>query len=155
MSRYRRVEVSTYTDEKFLKLSPVRPSGQSLWLYLLTGKHTTAIPGLSGHGLGSLSEQLKWPLKDVRKHWEEIERLKMGTADWSAPCIWLPKAIRYNEPESPNVVRGWEKHAKDIPACSLKDSALASLQAYCEGRSEAYLKAFRDAFGVSFLKATA
>jgi hypothetical protein len=144
--RYRKVEVSTYSDEKFLQLTPVKPSGQSLWFYLLTGKHTTAIPGLSGLGLLTLAEQLRWPLPMLKKHWLEIERLGMGKADWDAPCIWLPKAHLYNEPESPNVVRAWMKALKEIPACRLRDEAVSALKAYTEGRGEAFAEAFEEPF---------
>ncbi len=150
MSRYRRVQVSTYTDDKFLQLTPVRPSGQSLWLYLLTGRHTTAIPGLSAVGLFSLAEQLRWPLKDVKRHWREIESRDMGKADWEAPCIWLPNAPRYNKPESPNVVKAWAAALREIPACDLRSEAIAFLQVFTEGLGYGFGQAFREGFAKAF-----
>ena len=43
-NRYRKIEVRMWGDEKFRMLSPLPPSGQSLWLFLLTGPHTGPIP---------------------------------------------------------------------------------------------------------------
>lgn len=146
MSRYRKVQVSTHTDEKFLKLSPIRPSGQSLWIYLLTGRHTTPIPGLSAAGLFTLAEHLKWSLKDVKRHWAEIEQQGMGKADWAAPCIWLPRAMYHNEPENPNVLQSWGQYVGDIPACPLRVEAICGLGTYAKGKSEAFLEAFRKGF---------
>jgi hypothetical protein len=40
MSRYRKIEVRTWSDEKFRELSAIPPSGQGLWFFLLTGPHT-------------------------------------------------------------------------------------------------------------------
>ncbi len=150
MSRYRRVKVATYTDEKFLGLTPQRPSGQTLWIYLLTGRHTTVIPGLSAAGLFTLAEHLKWPLPVLKRHWQEIERAGMAKADWSAPCIWLPNAILHNEPENPNVLQGWGKHVSEIPACELRDAALVELREYARGKGNAFASAFAKGFGKFF-----
>jgi len=47
-----------WADEKFGELSALAPSGQALWLYLLTGPHTASIPGLYRVSVLSLSDQL-------------------------------------------------------------------------------------------------
>lgn len=56
--RYRKVHTRLWADEKFGELSALAPSGQALWLYLLTGPHTASIPGLYRVSVLSLSDQL-------------------------------------------------------------------------------------------------
>lgn len=41
MGRYRKIEVQMWGDEKFRSLSEIPPCAQGLWLYLLTGTHTS------------------------------------------------------------------------------------------------------------------
>ena len=60
MSRYRKIEVKTWSDEQFRQLSPMPPSGQGLWFFLLTGPHTGPIPGLFRAGRAALAEELGW-----------------------------------------------------------------------------------------------
>ncbi|MCE4343948.1 hypothetical protein ABQW67_19700 [Xanthomonas hortorum] len=62
-SRYRKVEVRTWGDEKFRALSPMPPSGQGLWLYLITGPHTGPIPGLFRAGRAAMAEELEWEME--------------------------------------------------------------------------------------------
>lgn len=44
--QYRKVSTQIYADARFAALSSPKPNGKTLWLYLLTGPHTTNIPGL-------------------------------------------------------------------------------------------------------------
>ncbi len=46
---YRRISVQMHADEKYMALSPVKPSGRSLWEYLQHGPHTGVIPGHGAH----------------------------------------------------------------------------------------------------------
>lgn len=143
---YGKVSMETWGDDKFCSLSPLKPSGQALWLYLLTGRFRTSIPGLNLNvGVGALSDRLAWKARDIEKHWGEIESKGMASADWRHGVIWLPKAIEHNEPESPNVIKGWGKLV--LPECELVTAALESLRGYITLHlSEAYTKAFRDTF---------
>lgn len=130
MVRYRKVSVQMWSDEKFRALSPQPPSGQGLWQHLLTGPHTTPIPGLSAAGRAQLAERLGWKQRDFDRCWHEVEQLEMGHADWTAGVVWLPKAIEHNEPENPNVVKGWVAILELIPACPLKDEAITAIGAW-------------------------
>ncbi len=129
MSRYRKVEVRTWGDEKFRKLSPMPPSGQGLWLYLMTGPHTTAIPGLSNVGRAALAEGLSWTQEAFDEAFAEVFRQGMVKADWGNRVVWIPKAIKHNQPASPNVVTSWTIQLDLIPECELKDEALHGLAA--------------------------
>ena len=84
MARYRKVHVCVWADAKFRALSSPNPNGQSLWLYLLTGPHTTQIPGLFTGGEAGLAEALGWPLEGFRKAFREVFSQGMVEADWKA-----------------------------------------------------------------------
>lgn len=142
MSRYRKISVRMYADERFRRLTPPAPCGQALWIYLLTGPHTTNIPGLFSAGELGLTEALNWPLKGFREAFAEVYGEGLLQVDWTARVIFIPKALNHNEPESPNVVIGWRETWDEIPACALKVTAYQHFKAYCEGKSEAFAKAF-------------
>lgn len=144
--RFRKVFTRVHNDEQYRALSPIRPSGQSLWLYLLTAKESFAIPGLIPLDLPGLASSLRWPPAATKKHWLEIEAQGMGRADWQAPLIWLPRAIKYNEPESPNVIRSWGKVLHELPECGLRAEALSQIARHVEGMGEGFVKAFGEAF---------
>ena len=73
MARYRKVDVRMWTDERFLKLTAAKPNAQTLWLYLLTTPHQTAIPGLLPLGAGTIGDDLDWSRNDVKKFLVELE----------------------------------------------------------------------------------
>jgi hypothetical protein len=60
--RYRRVATQIHSDSKVRSLSSPPPNGQSLWLHLLTGRHTTNVPGLWPLFAQGLAQDLRWPL---------------------------------------------------------------------------------------------
>src|SRR6185312_12309817 len=98
-----------------------------------------------------LAEALDWPLKAFRRCFQEVSRepspeetarghrQPMAKADWKARFVWLPRALEYNRPESPNVVTSWRDQWDLIPECPLKLEAWNALR---EGLSGAFLAAF-------------
>lgn len=147
MSRYRKIEVRTWGDEKFRGLSQIPACGQGLWFFLLTGPHTGPIPGLFRAGRAAMAEELDWELEAFDEAFREVSRKGMAKADFKAKVVWIPNAIRHNKPESPNVVRSWSQEFDLIPECALKQEALESLRAFICGLGEAFTKAFDEAFG--------
>lgn len=148
---YRKVSVSMWGDEKFRKLSRLEPTGQALWVFLMTGPHTTALPGLFRAGEPALADELGWPIREFRRLFEEVARLGMAKADWDAKLVWLPHAMAHNEPDNPNTLKHWSGAWDVLPECPLKREAFAALQAYCRGRGEQFLDVlethFRQASG--------
>jgi len=143
MARYRKIDVRVWVDQKFCDLSPLPPCGQALWLYLLTNPDTTSIPGLFRAGEAAMAEALGWPLKAFREAFLEVSRKGMAKANWEARVVWIPKAIEYNKPESPNVVKGWATYWDEIPECDLKEQAYQTLITYMKGLSKGYQEAFK------------
>lgn len=127
MGFQRQVDIRTYGDTKFLALSPPKPCGRYLWLYLLTGPHTTPLPGISVIGEAALAEAIGWPLTGFRRAFAEIEKQGMVKSDWRARVVVLPNAIEYNWPENPNIIRGWARYWDSVPECQLKNDAALSI----------------------------
>lgn len=142
---YRKVALCMWQDRRFRALSPAPPSGQTLWIALIAGEHTTLIPGLSRVGEHGLAESLGWDIRAFRAMWTEVALLGMAKAEWAARVVWVPNAIRYNPPENPNVVKSWARVWSEIPECSLKDSAAEVLLAHMRSRGEGFVQAFVDA----------
>ena len=145
MPRYRKIEVKVWTDAKFRSLSPIPPCGQGLWLYLLTGPDTCNIPGCYRATEAGLASSLNWPLKAFREAFREIAELGMVEADWKNHVVSVANAIKYNPPQSPNVVKSWSAAWDCIPECELKLIVWQRLKAFLEGLDEAFLKAFAKA----------
>ena len=144
MSRYRKIEVRTWSDEKFRSLSAIPPSGQGLWFFLLTGPHTTAIPGLFRAGRAAMAEELEWEQEAFDEAFLEVSSQGMAKADFRAKLVWLPKAIQHNKPESPNVVRGWRVELDLLPECDLKREAIAGIRKALENAGPSYVEAFDE-----------
>jgi uncharacterized phage protein (TIGR02220 family) len=145
-SRYRKIEVRIWGDEKFKKLTPIPPCGQGLWLFLLTGPHTGPIPGLFRSGRAAMAEELDWSLEDFDKAFAEALEQDMVKADWKAKVVWVPNALKCNKPESPNVVTSWGSEWDLIPECDLKREAFDSLKSSVWALGEGFGKAFDKAF---------
>lgn len=138
-------------DSKFTALSKPQPNGQTLWVYLLTGPHTTALPGAFVAGEAHLAEALNWPLSPFRKVFTEVLAKGLVLADPKTRLIFIPKAVIHNTPESPNVVKAWRSAFDELPDCQLKVEIYVSIKGSIGalGLSEAYAKAFGEAFALS------
>lgn len=141
-SRYRKVYTKLWADEKFAGLSAPLPNAQTLWVYLLTGPHTRLIPGLYGVGEMTVAEGLHWPLDGVRRAMDEITALGMARFDRQRGLLFIPRAIEYDPPANPNVVRGWRALWDDLPECDLKREAYDVLRENVVERGENFERAF-------------
>lgn len=142
MARFRKIDVRMWGDERFNRLSPITCSGQALWIYLLTGRQTSIIPGLIVAGKATLAESLRWSPEGLAKAFEEVLREGLAEADWKAPLIWIPNAIKYNSPANPNVVKSWRDTWDEIPECKLKDKAHTALKEFLKGFGKGFAEAF-------------
>jgi hypothetical protein len=141
-ARYRRIEVRMWGDEKFRNLSPLPPCGQGLWMYLLTGPHTSAIPGLFKAGRAAMAEDLNWELEAFDEAFREAYQQGMVKADWKAKVVWVPNALACNKPESLNVVKSWRDSWDLLPECDLKREAYEHMRAFVCGLGKAFEMAF-------------
>ena len=152
---YRRVTVRTYGDERFTRLSPLLPSGQALWLYLLTGPHTGPIPGVFVAGRAALAEMLGWPQKDFDEAFAEVLSEGLAEFDAKSRLCFIPNAIRHNAPQNPNVVKSWRAHWLLLPECPMRGRIYAHIFESLSEVSDAFGKAFGETCGKAFTKASA
>jgi DNA-binding XRE family transcriptional regulator len=143
--RYRTIDVRIWGDERFCNLTPLQPSGQALFLYLLTNPNVTVIPGLYRAGAAAIAEELGWNLEGFNEAFGEVLNQGLAEADLKARLIFIPNAIKYNKPQSPNVVKSWASHWDELPECDLKTHAYKELKAFLEGLGKAFGEAFDKA----------
>ena len=153
MSRYRKVDVRIWGDEEFRKLSRPSANGQDLFTYCLIGPFTTNIPGLFSVGEAAMAERLGWPLHDFREAFKEVARKPLVKADWSAPLVFVPNAIRYNIPQNVNVIKGWAALWDELPECALKEEAYQTFKSFLESLPISLKRATKNDAKVSLLQA--
>ena len=145
--RYSKVYRSMWADERFLALSAPTPNAQSLWMYILTGHHVSAVPGLWRFSLGQTAETLRWAYEDTLRCFDELTDAGMANYDRRAGTIWLPNAYRYNKPNATSVVDGWREPLAEIPECALKREAVVVLAGWLAEIGPKFAEAFRRATG--------
>lgn len=141
MSRYRKIDPRVWNDLKFRELSD---NGKLVFFMLLTHPSMTAL-GAMRATLPGLAAEMGWPAKAFREAFREASSKGMAEHDEMACLVALPKFLKYNQPESPNVVKAWAGSIDMLPECSLKALVLQRAQGFAEGITEAFGKAFLEA----------
>lgn len=142
MARYRKVDVRLWNDARFRALTD---EAKLLWLCLLTHPAMTGLGAMRATREG-LARELEWSAKAFREAFNQLEQLGMVEVDWEACYLALPHWLRYNRPESPNVVKSWGPIWDLIPECQLKVSLYQRVKAFAEGLGVSYAKKFAKAF---------
>lgn len=143
MARYRKVDSRIWNDQKFVDLSD---DGQLLFLFLLTHPHQTAL-GAMRNTLAGLAQEKGWLPERLSEAFTEASSRGMVRHDPKASCIWLPNFLKYNRPESPNVVKAWGSAADLVPECLLKNQCIHTAKAFLKGFKKAFNDAFEEVFG--------
>ena len=142
MARYRKIDPRIWNDAKFAAVSD---DAKLLFLFVMTHPHSTAL-GAFRATIPGLSAELNWPVARCREAFGQLTTPEMIEHDEQAGFIGLPNFLKYNRPESPNVVRSWSEGFDLIPECGLKDRLAARMKAFAEGLGEGFRKAFGEAF---------
>ena len=125
--RYSRVSRKLWTDARFVALGDWPASPQTLWLYLLTSNLQGPVPGLFAAGPGAIADVLGWSPAAVDKHLRALEDAGLLQRHPRPALLWLPKAIRHNQPTSPGQIDHWIAAARELPECALRDRAVATI----------------------------
>ncbi|MEB0112192.1 hypothetical protein QN397_12595 [Variovorax sp. RTB1] len=142
MSRYRKIDQRIWNDAKFRALGD---EAKLVFFMLLTHPSVTMLGAMRATTAG-LAEELGWKTEAFRKAFEEVLSKRMVEHDPDAHLIALPNFLKYNKPESPNVVKSWSSALDLLPECNLKTRVVARSKVYAKSMSEAFAEALPEVF---------
>lgn len=142
MARYRKVSTRIWNDAAFREFSD---AGKLCFLFILTHPSMTSLGGMRAT-LSGLAEELGWSPEAFREAFREALSKGMVKHDEKASLIFLPKFIRHNPPESPNVVKSWESQLELIPECELQVECVQAAYDFVKGLGKAFAEALPEAF---------
>jgi hypothetical protein len=147
MARYRKVDPRIWNDQKFNELSD---HGKLAFFFLLTHPHMTAL-GAMRASIPGMAAELGWDEEAFREAFQEAQRKAMVKHDKKASFVWLPKFLKYNKPESPNVVKAWGDAYDLLPECPLKIQLSQQIKDFVQGLSKGFHEALPEAFAKTSL----
>lgn len=142
MARYRKIDPRIWNDEKFRSLSH---EAQRAFFFVLTHPSMTGL-GAFRISRAGMAEELGLDPKGFAIPFQELLEKGLVKYDEKAFLIYAPNFLKYNQPENPNVIKGWAMALDLLPECALKDEVLRRAES-CAAKTDAGLKAFRTAFG--------
>ena len=145
--RYSKVSRRLWTDSWFIGLGPCPCTPHTVWLALLTVL-PTPVPGLAPVGVSWLAEQCGWKQSETAKAIKVLEAAGRVVSSRRPATIWLPNAIKHNQPANRNVGLGWGRECAAIPESPLRDRALPAMAAMIESATarEGFITGCGDAF---------
>ncbi len=137
MARFRKIDPRIWNDDKFAALSH---EAQRAFLYVLTCPQMTAL-GAFRSSISGMSDELGISPEPLQERLGEglgerlpkpfakpfIELLQNGLikVDEKAFLVFVPNFLKYNQPDNPNVVKGWFSALDLLPECPLLVEVLA------------------------------
>ena len=148
MGKYRKIEVRIWNDAKFRRLSD---DGKLVFFLLLTHPALTSFGAMRATEQG-LAAEIGWTTPKFAKAFREVLREALAEASPDDALIVLPNFLRYNPPQSPNVVKSWASQLDLIPECSLQVTYLEQVKAFLKALPKAFAEALPKAFPKAFRK---
>ncbi|CAH1653394.1 hypothetical protein CHELA1G11_10630 [Hyphomicrobiales bacterium] len=142
MSKYRKIDPRIWNDAKFRSLSD---NGKLVFFMVLTHPSMTAL-GAMRATMGGLAEEIGWRPEAFREAFAEASSKGMLEHDGKAHLVALPNFIKYNPPESPNVVKAWVGALDHLPECELKSKVIQRSVAFARGLSKGFAEALPEEF---------
>lgn len=130
MARYRKIDTRIWNDERFALLTD---DAKLVFLFLLTHPHLTSLGAMRATVPG-LAAELGWNIERFRKAFDGLladtqhDDQPLVEHDDRACFIGLPKFLKYNSPENPNVVKSWGPLLDLLPECSHKGRLLSRVR---------------------------
>jgi hypothetical protein len=137
VGRYRKIDPRIWNDAKFRTLSD---KGKLTFLFILTHPYMTSL-GAMRATVSGLAEELHWGQKAFAEAFEEGLGKGLFQFDAEASFLGVPNFLKYNPPESPNVVKSWEKIVDLIPECQMKNELIEYVKDFLKGLGEPFRKA--------------
>ena len=141
---YRKVDTRLWDDER---VAPLSALAKLTWLCLLTGPHTTGLPGLYSCGIATLSESMREGIDTVSKAVADLVATGMVQFNPTVRVVRVPNAPRYNQCSNEKVLKGWFALWKSIPDCAEKFSHIERLRDALDPSSSWVEKGWAGTFG--------
>lgn len=141
MAKYRKVDPRIWNDAKFMDLSD---SGKLALFFVLTHPNMTAV-GAMRHTIPGMAAELGWTAEAFREAFREGCAKDIIKHDERASFVWLPNFIKYNQPESPNVVKAWLAALDLLPECSMRNDLIQHVKDFLKGFAQGFQKSFDKA----------
>jgi len=141
---YRKVDTRLWDDER---VAPLSALAKLTWLCLLTGPHTTGLPGLYSCGLATLSESMREGIDTVSKAVEALVATGMVQFNPTVRVVRIPNAPKYNSCPNEKVLKGWLALWKSIPDCAEKFAHIERLRDSLDHSSPWVAKGWAGTFG--------
>lgn len=142
MARYRKIDPRIWNDEKFASLSH---EGQRAFLFILTHPSMTSLGAFRATKEG-IEAELGIDAKGFAKPFQELLSKGLIKYDESRFLVFAPNFLKYNQPENPNVVKGWAGCLDLLPECPLLAEVLQRAKSCASANSKTF-KAFSEALG--------
>lgn len=142
MGRYRKIDTRIWNDAKFRSLSD---DGKFVFMFLLSHPNMTSLGAMRGSVPGFAAD-LGWSSERLREALSEGVRKGMAEHDEKACFVGLPNFLKYNGPESPNVVKSWGESLDMIPECKLKAVLVERVKGFAKGLSKAFSESLPKSF---------
>lgn len=147
--RYRKISVCIWNDAKFMALSN---DAKLIVFFMLTHPDLTQLGALRANVPG-LACELCMDLETFTKGFQEV--LTQGIVKHDGKLLfWFPNFLRYNLPESPNVVKSWHYGYMELPESELRTDILVGVKALVDGLSQGFREAFLKTFAEELAQAS-
>jgi uncharacterized phage protein (TIGR02220 family) len=142
VSRFRKIDPKIWNDSRFLTVSD---DGKFIFLFLLTHPALTSLGAMRAN-IPGLSAEIHWGAKRFAKGLAELLAKGMAKHCAKSSFLYLPNFIKYNMPENPNVVKGWQSAFEQLPECSLCFEMLKNVKEYVKGLGKGLYEALPKCF---------
>jgi hypothetical protein len=143
--RYRKVSTAYWADEK---VRPFTADNHTAFLRILTGPEMTSVGAMRGT-LAGIAAELGWSVRRIGRALAPAIEAGMVEVNEAACFIALPRFLRHNPPESPNVCKAWVTAVAGLPECPGRDAVVTRCREYLR-ESPPFLKAFEEAYAKAF-----
>lgn len=155
MSRYRKVAVAIWSDEK---VRGFNVDGKLAFVFVLTHPMMTSV-GAMRATLSGLAAELGWPPRRLERALAPALQAKMIEVNGAAAYLCLPNFLKHNPPENPNVASAWGGVIRElVPECVERSALIRRCRDYLQASPkllEAFDKGLAKAFTQPFAKGMA
>jgi len=142
MSRYHNIHCRIWSDDKFPFSSD---DCQLVFFHLLTSPMSTQF-GLYKASIPALAAEKRWPEKRYTKGFREAFEKGFIKYDEKHQVILIPRFLKYNKPNNPNVLISWGKAYNELPECEVKYEFYQYFNEFLKDFGESFQEAFIKAF---------